>query len=127
MVECKGLSLIILGNLKRKTQALPHLDHFFESNARKTMIWPLTFDTKMVKSILKFQITFLCQPIINGTFSVDTFFVLSGLLTAYLFFKRFAGKEQTVPDKVKTVYNRGTNLNECHRVLVINQKSFSAP
>jgi len=40
---------------------------------------------------------FSFQPILNGTFSVDTFFVLSGFLTAYLFFKRSSSKKEKSP------------------------------
>ena len=43
------------------------------------------------------------QPIINGTFSVDSFFVLSGFLTSYLFFKRMGDKPETPRQKIKTV------------------------
>ena len=36
---------------------------------------------------------------------MDSFFVLSGLLTAYLFFKRNGDKEETHSQKIKTVSN----------------------
>jgi len=47
------------------------------------------------------RVTF--QPIVNGTFSVDSFFVLSGLLTSYLFFKRNGEKPETTKQRIKTV------------------------
>merc|ERR1719206_1260486 len=43
------------------------------------------------------------QAISNAMPSVDTFFVLSGFLTAYLFFKRNGSRTESVGQKIKTV------------------------
>ena len=80
---------------------------FFSANRVQFLIVTFTNNVFFCQSCAVFDGYFykqcVFQPIVNGTFSVDSFFVLSGLLTSYLFFKRNGEKKESHLQNLKTV------------------------
>ena len=59
--------------------------------------------TANLSVLLEWFSRFTFQAIMNATVSVDTFFTMSGLLTAYLMLKDFTHRQIGVKDFFKTV------------------------